>query len=792
MIPEKTLKDLEWDHIQRRLADLALSEPARDRCLEILPDAEFFEAKIMLDETEQAKRILDAGEDLPTGELEDPTPIIDRLRVQAPLDATELLKLKSFLEISRRTRNLIQKHRNSAPLLWEIARRLVAMRDVERKIESCFTPTGEVADSASEELARLRAEERSLHAAIVEKLNDIISSAKYREFLQEDFFTIRNGRYVIPVKVEYRGRFPGIVHDMSGSGQSIFVEPPQITELNNRLRTTQLDIQREIKRIFYELSRAFFGTTDELASSYETLLELELIFARARYARKLGATKPRLNKDGHMRLRRLVHPILVEQLDSVVPNDVELGEKFSTLVITGPNMGGKTVLMKAIGLCALFVRAGLFVCADEGSDVAVFEDVFTDIGDEQSVERGLSSFAASLLNLNRIANSATERSLVLLDEIGAGTEPRQGAALAQAVVKRLAAKGAKTVVTTHFSELVALALKEDGMENGAMEFDTERLMPTFHFVPGVAGSSSPLEIARQLGMDEELIEEARSLLGERDAGLDEVLKHLEDLRRSYHRELDKTRRLNAELERTLAEQKEALARLKKREKLAMSKLVREMESEVREVRELLREARRLASAPSPTKYSVRSAAEKLERAEAAIAERREELAASEVEGLEPIEDASELVEGTKVFVAQLKEEGIVVRPPDEKGRLVVAIKGKNYTLGVRGLFRPKSDEKAEAEKGEPVGYRPRGFVRRAQRLDLRGLTREEAAIEVERALDRAMREGIGEITFIHGHGTGALKEEVRKRLAESPYVKSFRAGGVHEGGDGVTVVEVDL
>ncbi|HDH96452.1 MAG TPA: hypothetical protein ENF73_01840, partial [Proteobacteria bacterium] len=485
----------------------------------------------------------------------------------------------------------------------------------------------------------------------------------------------------------------------------------------------------------------------------------------------------------------LVHPILVEQMESVVPNDVELGGAFHSLVITGPNMGGKTVLMKAVGLSALFVRAGLFVCADEGSEVAVFEDVFTDIGDEQSVERGLSSFAARLLNIKSIVDRATKNSLVLLDEIGEGTEPRQGAALACAVMSKLSSKGARVIATTHFFELVALAMRSDGMENGAMEFDADRLEPTFHFVLGVPGSSSPLEIARRLGIDRELIEDARGFLGEHEAGIDEVMKHLEDLRRRYHRELARTRELTGEIERTLKEQKEALARLKKKEKLALNRLVRELESEVRDVRELLREARRLAQMPSPSKFTVRSAAGKLEQAESLISAKRAELAALDAEGLEPM-DVDEVRVGARVFVAAMKEEGIVQREPDSKGRVVVAIRGKNYQIDVRQLYRPPE---RNGDKGDAiVRFGPPQPSVPSRKLDLRGLTREEAALEVERALDRAIREGTARITFIHGHGTGALKDEVRKRVAESPYVRDFRAGDADEGGDGVTVVEIDL
>lgn len=791
MISEKALKDLEWHHIQNSISNLAISEPAREYCKNILPTAEFLEAKILLDETEQAKRILDAGEDLPTGELFDPTAIINRLRLNAPLDAVELIRMRTFLETSRRTRNLIQKNRNTAPILWDIAENLIAQRELERKIEACFTPTGEVSDNASPQLAALRAEERRLHAQIVEVLNGILASAKYQQFLQENFFTIRNGRYVLPIKIEYKGKFEGIVHDISGSGQSIFVEPPQVTDLNNRLRTTQLEIEREIRRILLELSRAFFDLADSLESSYKTLLKLELIFARARYAIKLGATKPRLNNTGFISLLRLKHPILVEQFEKVVPNDIELGRKFYALVITGPNMGGKTVLMKAVGLSALFVKAGLFVCAGDGSEIAVFKDIFTDIGDEQSVKEGLSSFAARLLNLKNIIENADENSLVLLDEIGEGTEPRQGAAIAQSIVNRLAKNRVRTIVTTHFSELVALAMRRDGIENGAMEFDTEKLQPTFHFTLGVPGSSSALDIAARLGLEPELIEEAKRLLGEREAGLDEIIKRLEDLKHRYLMEIERVQKLNEQTERTLKEQKEVLANLRKREKQALSKLVKELEGEVSEIRELLKEARRIASAQNPTKFSIKSAAEKLERASELLADKRDEAFALELKDVEPIEDLGSLREGEKIFVASLKEEGIVQRPPDEKRRVVVAIRGKNYMLDAKGLYR-LTRKKFPEDAGDIIRFTPMKRSMRSQRLDLRGLTREDAAIEVERALDRAVREGICEITFIHGHGTGVLKEEVRRILSESPFVKNYRAGSPAEGGDGVTIAEIDL
>lgn len=795
----KTLSDLEWPQITERVAQFAASPMGVLLCRLMPLDTGRFEIKEKIAETTQARKILISGQNIPLAGLQDVQELIARIRKGASLNATELMAMGDTLGASRRMRNMLLSHKDMAPYLADMAQNLVALREVEKEIARCFGPGGEVVDDASPEIKQLRKKLRGMHATLIDSLNRIISSTSTGSYLQEEIFTIRNGRYVIPIKIEHKNKVEGIVHDLSGSGQSIYIEPRQVTELNNVLRTTELEIEQEIKKIFAFLTSKLAERAEDIRNSLAILSQLDFIFARARYADFLNASEPQISEGGAIKLRRLRHPLLIHAGEKVIPNDIEFAKGVRTLIITGPNTGGKTVMLKAVGLCALMLRAGMHLPVASDSEMAIFDGIFSDIGDEQSIKRNLSSFSARVLNLKEILRELTDHSLVLLDEIGEGTDPLQGQSLAQAYLEKLAACGATTIVTTHFSSLTTLAFADKGFANASVEFDTEALEPTYRFIQGVPGRSNAIRIALRLGLDRDVTRRAEELLAGETGELEDILERLEQQRSKAAVEARQMAQLREESQQLKTKHEKLLGDLTARRE----RLDREMAQEVQ--KKLTRAKAKIRSAlsqvihgdgpPLPKQVALAQAA--LSEVAEEIKEKLDNTKDLATPDLVPIEDWSQIQAGDDLFVLPVRSMGKLINPPDSRDRVTVLVRGNRMNLtSDKVMIRSGAKSVVKAIEPKVVIQKPASSEVSADQpatgrtCDLRGLYREEAIEKVETFLDAAVRDRSPGVFIIHGHGSGVLKTAVRQYLKDSPYSIKYRPGVQGEGGDGVTYVEL--
>jgi len=791
----KTARLLEWDLIAERLAALAASEPGRARCraLPFLDDANLI--RLALEEVSEARNLLERGVEPQLGDVVEIDTIIKRARVGAALDGVDLLTVASILRASRRTKVLLEGEVDRLPKLAEHALLLPAEVVLEKEIQQRIERDGRVSDQASPELAQLRDRYRIIHAQIHATLDAMLMDPKYEDILQERVFSLRSGRFVLLVKHERRGTVEGIVHDISQTGQSLFIEPREVTDLNNRLRTAELEIDREIYRILLELTYKVQAIADKLERAVDALAELDVIFAKARYSMQLDAHPVETAKSGPIVLPKARHPLLVEQVEAVIPNDIMLDD-VRTLVLSGPNAGGKTVFLKTLGLCALMLRAGLHLPCGADGRLPVFPRIFTVIGDEQSIAQHLSSFSSHVLNLKGIVDELVPNSLVLIDEMGEGTDPAQGVALSKAVLEHLHDRGARTVVTTHFTEMMAMAQVREGFANASMALDGETMTPTFQLIPGLPGRSGAFAIAERLGLAKAIVEQARQYATGSDTDLDQVISRLEAERAKWAAETQKAEQARRDAEGEREQQRRILDEVRaKKAKLVeqeRERIVQEMSTARAAIKHAIR---KLQEAPSFK--AADEARDELERIEQAV----EEILPAPAEEpppvpLDPIEDWYALPEGATVFVRSLNDYGQVLEKPDAKGRVKLQVREKRVTLPAADCFlRPLPPERkapVHVISVQPAARSEAEPRNEALELDLRGQTADEAITSTEAYLDQAARQRLRRVFIIHGHGTGVLKRAVRNYLAACPYAKSWRPGERGEGGDGVTVVELDL
>ncbi|MGE5554165.1 MAG: endonuclease MutS2 [Betaproteobacteria bacterium] len=799
---EKSLDTLEFPKIRARLAGLATFPVGRELAEVLAPQAEPLLAASAQADTAEALALLWREGGVPWGGIHDLRPALHRATIGAPLEAEELLAVADTLRGTARLRRFLEDRRDRFPRLAALAEALPALPELAAEIRRCITDHGEVSDAASSVLAKLRSQSRTLQNRLREKLDSLVTSPEVVRYLQEPLVTLRNDRYVIPVRREYKSMVAGVVHDQSASGATLFVEPLAVVELNNQLRQVAAAEQEEVRRILAALTQRVASAASDLEAAMVALGQIDFLLAKGKLAREMDATPPRLNREGRIRLRQARHPLLT---GPVVPIDVTLGEDFATLVITGPNTGGKTVTLKTVGLLTLMALAGLHIPAAEGSEVAVFADVFADIGDEQSIEQNLSTFSAHLTNLVRLLGLLRENCLVLLDELGAGTDPAEGAALAMALLDHLHQRGARTVATTHYPELKAFAYTRPGVENASVEFDVETLRPTYRLTIGVPGRSNAFAIAARLGLPEEIIA-AASQLTKREAA------HLEDILRAVaeNRRLAEEHRLKAEEERRrleeltqdyaakvrrLAEQKDQILAEARREAEELLKDARQ------QVDQLLSELRRQARTESEGEEAVRRARRKLsEEAERLIGRLGRPPAPDSAEELPrpPSAELSALLPGTRVRILRFDQEGTVLASPSLAGEVLVQAGNlrmmlRPEDLAVLAAASPKRPPKATSGRApENLQALARDKAATIQsELDLRGLTVDEAWDLVAKYLDDAILAGLSQVRLIHGKGTGALRQGLRERLGSYPGVMEYRYAAPAEGGDGVTIVKLE-
>ncbi len=783
---KRTLRVLEFTKIREQLAGLAVTNMGRELCLALEPSCNLQEVKEFQAETEEATIVIQYLGASPMDAFSDVRPSLSLAQKGATLSPRALLDIAAMLKVSRSTRDALVTDRETTPVLKNLALGLSELRNVEQDITDAIVSEDEISDHASATLADIRRHLRGATDRIKEKLNQMLRSPNFQKYVQDPIITVRNGRYVVPVRAEYRAQVPGLVHDQSGSGATLFIEPMAAVEMGNELKQWELKERQEIERILAALSGEVAPYADQLKEDVDTLSQLDFIFAKGLLSRRMNGVSPKLNENGYLSIVRGRHPLI--DPDKVVPSSLWLGKEFTELIITGPNTGGKTVTLKTVGLFTLMAQAGLQVPADLGTELAVFEQVFADIGDEQSIEQSLSTFSGHMTNIVTIMHEVTPRDLVLFDELGAGTDPTEGAALAQSILTRLLNIQVRTMATTHYSELKAFALSTRGVENASVEFNVETLRPTYRLSIGVPGKSNAFEISRRLGLPENLIDAAKKLLSSEDLRFEDVIANAE-----YHRQI-------AEKERELAEE---AARETVRLRDEAEKLRKEME-EKREttLRKTREDARRLMENTRRESEAILSDLKRLRKNAGAdgdanaIRKRMDHDLDELSDGLRtPQEDASEAPKtvqvGDRVKILTLGQEGTVLSAPDSHGEVQLQAGIMKFKANISQL-RLLKDKQEKEKKPKTSVVAQTGAMDRTVKMecDVRGMTREEAILTVDQYLDAAVLAGMGEVSIIHGKGTGVLRAGIQQELRRHPHVKSMRLGVYGEGEDGVTIVKL--
>lgn len=786
----KSMHTLELTRVLAQLAEQAVSAEAKRRALELTPETDLDEVVRMQRETSDAKKLIGMFGSPAFAGIRDVKGALQRADMGGSLNMRELLDVAMLLQTARRVRGYLDEGGRVETCLKSRFDSLSANKYLEELINTSILSEDEMADQASSELADIRKKIRAANAKIREVLQHMISSPSHAKHLQEAIITQRSGRYVIPVKSEYKNDVGGMVHDVSSTGATVFIEPASVVKINNDLRELAGKEEREIERILAALSAEVSTYSSNIESDYNVLVGLDLLFAKAKLSYNHNADAPELNAKGEVFLKDARHPLL--DAKKTVPVTVRLGQEFDTLVITGPNTGGKTVALKTIGLLTLMAECGLHVPARSGSKVAVFETVYADIGDEQSIEQSLSTFSAHMVNIVEILKTADDRSLILFDELGAGTDPVEGAAIAVAIIQYAMALGAKLAVTTHYTELKSFALTTNRVENASCEFDVETLKPTYKLLIGVPGKSNAFAIAHRLGLSDHIIDTARGLVDSESQQFDEILQKLEEKRTALETELAEAEKLRRENEELHRKAKEIDSRLEAERETARERAREEAE-------EIIKEARRAADKVFDEIEALRKAQRKKDDVQR-INEARASLkgAVNEsgraLKGKETKPQAKPLKRplkvGDTVELLAFGTRGTVLSLPDADGNLRVQ-------AGVLKVTTKLSEidlvENAENKSVTAIVEKSRAALREhkvSTELDIRGMASDEAIPVVDRYLDQAFLAKLNSVFIIHGKGTGVLRAAVQTHLRRHPHVKSFRLGTFGEGENGVTVVEI--
>ena len=785
---DKSIRTLELPAVLEVLAQKAVSEAARERCRKLYPSSDLDEVRRLLDETDAARTRLGLYGSPAFSGVKDVSAALTRADHGGMLNTRELLDIAGLLTASRRVSEYDRDRQGEATVLDHYFSALHTNKYLEDRIRGAILDEETIADTASPELADIRRKMRVAATKGRQILQRIISSPSYAKVLQEALITQRDGRFVVPVKAECKGSLPGLVHDISSSGATLFVEPMGVVQANNELKELQAREEREIERILRQLSADCGDQMENILYDYDILVHLDVIFARAQLSYQMSAARPEVRRRGGMRRAR--HPLLDPA--KAVPISVELGQQFDTLVITGPNTGGKTVTLKTLGLLCLMAQCGLHIPADDGSVVRVFDRVLADVGDEQSIEQSLSTFSAHMANIVQILQQADEQSLLLFDELGAGTDPVEGAALAIAVIQEVRSRGALTAATTHYAELKTFAMTTAGVENASCEFDVQTLRPTYRLLIGIPGKSNAFAISRRLGLDEHVIEAARAQMDSESVRFEDVLTQLEEKRQRLERAQSEADRLwqqreeDARKARTFREQMEkAKENARSKGEAEAKRIVREAQAKVdaifAELDELRRQQQKRADFQqmNDARANVRRG---LNEAEALVRSRESDS--------EPIPAPSRPIRvGDQVELPGVKMAATVLAVNGDgtlllqAGRMKMTVKAQQVRL-LEGA--PKKSKPAPSSSAATLNT----VSRASSELDIRGYETLEAESVVENYLDSAVMAKLGTVTIIHGKGTGALRKAVHEILKRNKAVKSFRLGRYGEGEAGVTVVEL--
>lgn len=778
-------KSLELDKILTLLSKEATCEDAAQRALEITPCDGLFEVRELLGQTFDAYNLI-ARFGMPAfGGVKNVANPLRRAQAGGCLGIAEILRIGQTLHVIRTVREWRNKSAGIATNIDMYFNALSSNKYLEDRINTCIISEEEISDNASPALSDIRRKIRIASGKARETLEKIIRSSTYQKYLQEAIVTQRSGRYVVPVKAEFRGKIAGLVHDTSSSGATVFIEPMGVVQANNDIKVLLSKEEAEIERILFDLSATLGGYADEIIKSYEYLVELNLIFAKAQLAYKMKAVLPAMNDEGKVELKRARHPLIDK--NKVVPIDINLGNDFDCLVITGPNTGGKTVSLKTVGLLTLMAMCGLMIPAAEGSRLSVFKRILADIGDEQSIEQSLSTFSAHMTNIIGILKLANRSSLILIDELGAGTDPVEGAALATAILEKLRSRGAKIACTTHYAELKEFALKTPGVENGCCEFDVVTLRPTYKLLIGVPGKSNAFAISKRLGMSDEIVDRAKMLTSTESRQFEDVVEKLEKNRQ--------------ELEAKLENAQQLLLEAKNEKQRAQSELERMRKQANDELERAKRQAQQLADKTKAQAYALLDKLEKAEKEKRLSAEDKAKLKQSikkMEDNADPIKEKSN--SGYKLPRKLKPGDSVLIFDIDKKAEVLDVDETTDTALVQAGIIKTRvkqsnlrliEDKKITTpERSKNRTVRKSLDIKAVTEIDVRGETAIEAVIAVDNAIDSAILTNVNQITVIHGKGTGVLRREIHLHLRNHKAVKSFRLGTFGEGESGVTIIEL--
>ena len=779
---KRVLKTLEYDKILAMLKERASCCISRELVDTMEPSGDFDTVERELKLTAEAETLFYKTGRSPVDDFPDMRHCLERMHAALFLSTGELLGIASCLKAARIAKDILAKEVGEESYLYNLAGLLITHRSAEEEINRCVINEDEIFDGASPALARIRRAMRLANEKVREKLNSMIRSTAYQKYLQEPIITIRNGRFVIPVKQEYRQQVPGLIHDQSSSGATLFIEPSAVVELGNEYKKLLAEEADEIERILTELTAMLAPYADEIREDLNIMGQIDLVFAKAKLSRELNAVMPRLNRNNYVRIVRGRHPLI--PADRVVPIDIWIGRDYRSLIITGPNTGGKTVTLKIVGLFALMVQSGIFVPANEGSEFPVFEHIYADIGDEQSIEQSLSTFSSHMKNIVGILDKADENSLVLLDELGAGTDPIEGAALAMSILEELNDRHCICVSTTHYSEIKAFAMTHEGMENASMEFDIDRLCPTYRLYIGIPGKSNAFEISSRLGLPNSIIDKAKGFLKGEDVRFEDIISSAQSQHRIAEEERKMAEEARAELEKLRADAERKRRKLDEDRNRLQAKA---KEDAKRIVADTKREMEKLIVEIRSIKDIDRSAADRVIQA-ARDTLRATETAVNEKEAIKKEDNTKPpktVRAGDTVNIVTLDQKATVLSAPDSKGEVMVQAGVMKLNVKLKDI-RLIEEKKAAAPTSGKFGLGAGKQV--GLELDVRGMLVDEANIMVDRYLDDAYNAGLSEVNIIHGKGTGALRAGVQAFLKRHPLVKGYRMGSYGEGDAGVTVV----
>ena len=787
----RAIRVLELDKIFDKLRERTVSTLGQEHVDSLRPVADFYEVKARQKETLDAAAYLWRKGSVPFGGIHDIRSSLKRVELGSVLGIGELMRTGDVLRCGRIIRQFLT---NDIPNEWEgnivleLGRQISVFRHVEDAISNAIISEEEISDHASPELYSIRRSIRNKQDEIKDKLSSIIRSAEYRKLMQDAVVTLRGDRYVIPVKQEHRSQVPGLVHDISSSGATVFIEPLSVVEANNEIKALLIKEQREIERILAQLSSMVAEIRNELSVNLEILARLDFIFAKAKLAMDMDAISPRLVSEKVIKIKKGRHPLL--DRIKVVPIDLELGTDYTTLVVTGPNTGGKTVTLKTAGLFVLMLQSGLHIPCETGTEFGIFGNVYADIGDEQSIEQSLSTFSSHMKNIVSILKNADEDSLVLLDELGAGTDPTEGAALAISILERLTARRIRTMATTHYSELKIYAMTTKGVQNASCEFDVETLRPTYRLLIGIPGKSNAFAISQKLGLDSSLIDRAKEFLTKDNIKFEDVLSEIEKNRIKAEKDKESAQVSKKEIEALKAEIEMEREKLEKEKSKIISKAKEEARSIIIDARyqaeELLQQLKDLYE-----KGYKESLDKELNEARTGL-RRLDSLEESMVESYkvrEFVEPPEDLKPGESVIMLNLNQRAVVLDKPDKDGQVLVQAGIMKVNVHISQLKRV-DEQKESLEKmtrARVAGVKTHSVK---TELDIRGLNVEEALVKVDKYIDDAVIAGLNEVTIIHGKGTGILRKAVQDFLKGHAHVKTFRLGKYGEGETGVTVVEL--